>query len=102
MSVGRELWHTDAAASWFAALPVGNGRLGAMTYGRIGKQTIQLNEDSVVWTGPPAPRDDALPCEHLDEVRRLLLEGRVQEAQFLAGGARSSAFLRRRAPPAAT
>ena len=46
------LWYTDPARQWVEALPVGNGRLGAMIYGGVPEEHIQFNEDSV-WTGKP-------------------------------------------------
>ena len=53
------LWYDEPAAEWLEALPVGNGRLGAMIFGGAEKERIQLNEESV-WAGPPVPepRDD--------------------------------------------
>jgi alpha-L-fucosidase 2 len=77
------LWYAAPAEGWLEALPIGNGRLGAMVYGRTGRETIQLNEDSV-WQRGPADRNNPAAREHVDEVRRLLLAGRVQEAQELA------------------
>ncbi|MCP5112820.1 MAG: hypothetical protein GY953_18490, partial [bacterium] len=41
------LWYNQAASQWVEALPVGNGRLGAMVFGRVEKERIQLNEESV-------------------------------------------------------
>ena len=56
------LWYGASAPKWLSALPVGNGRLGAMVFGRVRKEWIQLNEESL-WTkngesrlNPPAPR----------------------------------------------
>ena len=56
------LWYGAPAPKWLSALPVGNGRLGAMVFGRVRKEWIQLNEESL-WTkngesrlNPPAPR----------------------------------------------
>jgi len=46
------LWYTEPAQQWVEALPVGNGRLGAMVYGGVSEEHIQFNEDSV-WTGKP-------------------------------------------------
>lgn len=50
-----ELWYKRPAAAWDEALPVGNGRLGAMVYGRTDAELLQLNEDSV-WYGGPQDR----------------------------------------------
>lgn len=77
------LWYNRPAENWNEALPVGNGRLGAMVFGEVEKERIQVNEESV-WTGKP--RWDANPeaKKNLPEVRRLLFEGKYQEAEKLA------------------
>ncbi len=77
------LWYTAPAARWTEALPVGNGRLGAMVFGGVGGERLQLNEDSL-WAGAPIPRDRRGAREHLAEVRRLLVAGEVQAGQALA------------------
>lgn len=78
-----KIWFTRPAGSWNEALPVGNGRLGAMIFGGIEKERIQLNEESV-WTGKP--RWDANPdaLKNLPEVRKLLFAGKYAEAEKLA------------------
>ncbi len=78
------LHYDQPATEWVEALPVGNGRMGAMVFGRIGEERIQLNEDSV-WTG--GPHDYAHPgaSKHLAEIRRLLFAGKQREAEDLAG-----------------
>ena len=48
------LWYQQPATEWTEALPVGNGRLGAMVFGGITEERLQLNEESV-WAGPPVP-----------------------------------------------
>src|SRR5579871_1465910 len=66
-----KLWYNQPAGSdWNAALPIGNGRLGAMVYGGVSKERLQLNEDTV-WEG--YKRDGANPAgkEALPEIRRL-------------------------------
>ncbi len=80
----QELWYSGPAGEWNEALPIGNGRLGAMIFGGTAEEKLQLNEDSV-WYGGPRDRNnrDALP--HLPEIRRLVLEGRLREAEELAG-----------------
>jgi alpha-L-fucosidase 2 len=77
------LWYTAPADRWLHALPIGNGRLGAMVFGGTERETIQLNEDSV-WQRGPVDRNNPDALRHLDEVRRLLFAGRVQDAQELA------------------
>ena len=77
------LKYSQPADSWTAALPVGNGRMGAMVFGGVAEERIQFNEDSV-WTG--SPRDYSHPgaAKHLAEIRRLLLAGKQPQAQQLA------------------
>jgi alpha-L-fucosidase 2 len=81
-SVNR-IWFTKPAANWNEALPVGNGRLGAMVFGDPVNERLQLNEESV-WTGQP--RWDANPdaLKNLPKVRQLLFEGKYKEAEKLA------------------
>jgi len=78
-----KLWYRQPATEWVEALPVGNGRLGAMIFGGIARERIQFNEDTV-WTG--GPHDYAHPgaYRHLETLRRLLYEGRQKEAEDLA------------------
>lgn len=78
-----KIWFTRPAENWNEALPVGNGRLGAMIFGGIESERLQLNEESV-WTGQP--RWDANPDAHknLPKVRQLLFEGKYKEAEKLA------------------
>ena len=77
------LWYDTPAPRWLAALPVGNGRLGASVFGRVYKETLIFNEDSV-WTRWPDDRNNPAALKALPEVRKLLLEGRIEEAQTLA------------------
>lgn len=78
----HRLWYRQPASRWVEALPVGNGRLGAMVFGGTDGERLQLNEDTLWSGGPydPAPRD-ARPA--LDEVRRLIAQGRYAEAEAL-------------------
>jgi alpha-L-fucosidase 2 len=80
------LWYRQPANDWNEALPVGNGRLGAMVFGGVADERIQLNEDSL-WDGFPAEDGGANPASlaALPEIRRLLFEGRNTEAVALAG-----------------
>jgi alpha-L-fucosidase 2 len=77
-----KLWYLQPAKQWVEALPVGNGRLGAMIYGNPNKELIQLNESSV-WAGQPNRNDNPNAKESLAEVRRLIFEGNYKEAQDL-------------------
>jgi alpha-L-fucosidase 2 len=76
------LWYDEPAAAWTEALPVGNGRLGAMVSGDPRRERLQLNEDSV-WAGAAIPRDREGAAEHLVEARRRIFDGQVVEAQQL-------------------
>ena len=77
---GRDLilWYDKPAAEWIDALPIGNGRLGAMVYGggadgSAGKELLQFNEDTL-WSGEPKDRNNLDAKNHLAEVRRTVLE----------------------------
>lgn len=78
-----KLWYTKPASIWEEALPIGNGRIGAMVYGGTSKETIQLNEETV-WAGEPG--NNLLPDfkEHINEIQKLIFEGKNTEAQQLA------------------
>ncbi len=73
-----------AAADWVRALPVGNGRLGAMVFGGVVHERLQLNEDTL-WAGRPYDPVNPDAKAALPEVRRLLAERRYTDAQALAG-----------------
>ena len=77
------LWYRQPAAEWTEALPVGNGRIGAMVFGGVGVERIQLNEESL-WGGAPIDDNNPEAREHLDRIRRLIFEGRSAEATELA------------------
>lgn len=76
------LWYTTPAADWNAALPIGNGIQGAMIFGGIEREEVQLNHESF-WSGYPADNDNPECYEHLDEMRKLIFEKRYTEAQRL-------------------
>jgi alpha-L-fucosidase 2 len=79
-----KLWYRQPAGNtWTAALPVGNGRLGAMVYGNPAQESIQLNESSV-WTGSPNRNDNPDALAALPEIRKLIFAGKQKEAQDLA------------------
>ena len=67
---------------WCEALPLGNGRLGAAVFGGISHERIQLNEDTL-WGGGPLDRDNPEALRALPEVRRLIFEGKNEEAQHM-------------------
>jgi alpha-L-fucosidase 2 len=78
-----KLWYRQPAAAWTEALPVGNGRLGAMVFGGAQSELIQLNEDTV-WTGGPYdPHGTGIGVKALPEIRRLVFEGKGKEAEAL-------------------
>lgn len=78
-----KLWYTHPAKNWNEALPIGNGRLGAMIFGGVGKERIQLNEESV-WSGTEHDFVNAEARATLPQIRALLFEGKYAEAQELA------------------
>ncbi|MBN2202376.1 glycoside hydrolase family 95 protein [bacterium] len=79
----NRLWYRAPAAGWNEALPIGNGRLAAMVFGGTEEERIQLNEETL-WSGGPRRADNPEALSRLEEVRRLLLEGKAVEAQDLA------------------
>ncbi|MBN9382503.1 MAG: glycoside hydrolase family 95 protein [Chitinophagaceae bacterium] len=78
-----KLWYRQPAGTrWESALPVGNGRLGAMVYGNVELENIQLNEHTV-WSGSPNRNDYPEMLAALPEARKLIFEGKQAEAQKL-------------------
>jgi len=78
----HRIFYEQPAATWPDALPVGNGRLGAMVFGHPQHERIQLNEETV-WMGGPRDRNNP-KAYRTPEVRKLLLAGKVREAESLA------------------
>lgn len=76
------LWYRQPAAQWVEALPIGNGRLGAMIFGGVANERLQLNEDSL-WAGGPYNPDNPDAHDALPEVRRLLFAGSYADAAKL-------------------
>ena len=76
------LWYRNPAQKWGDALPVGNGRLGGMVFGGVAKERIAINEDTI-WNGRKRGRVNPEALKALPEVRRLLFEGKVKEAEVL-------------------
>ena len=77
------LWYQKPAQVWTEALPIGNGRIGAMIFGGVARERLQLNDDTLYAGGPYDPSDpEALVA--LPRVRKLIAEGRYKEAQDLA------------------
>jgi alpha-L-fucosidase 2 len=77
------LWYKQPAKQWVEALPIGNGRLGAMVFGGVREERLQLNEISL-WSGGPQPHADRPNAwKHLAEIRKLLSERKYAEAERL-------------------
>lgn len=79
----QTLWYDRPATHWVEALPLGNGRLGAMVYGGLQSDTIQLNEDTF-WSGSPYNNTNAKALQALPEIRAAIDSGNYQRAQYLA------------------
>lgn len=77
-----KLWYEQPAKQWVEALPIGNGRLGAMIYGDPVNEVIQLNEETL-WAGSPNRNDNPDAKGSLEEVRKLIFDGKYKEAQDL-------------------
>jgi alpha-L-fucosidase 2 len=79
-----KLWYNQPSGNtWENALPVGNGRLGAMVYGNVAEEILQLNEHTV-WSGSPNRNDNPAALAALPELRRIIFEGKQKEAEQLA------------------
>ncbi len=78
-----KLWYDRPAANWNEALPIGNGRLGAMVFGNPAKEQLQLNEETV-WSGGPNTNITAASGAAIPQLRKLIFEGKLEEAQALA------------------
>ena len=76
------LWYETPARDFTQSLPLGNGRLGMMVFGGIDKDRIVLNEESL-WSGSPAENDRPDAHKRLPEIRRLLQQGKNDEAERL-------------------
>ncbi|MFN8668045.1 MAG: glycoside hydrolase family 95 protein [Gemmatimonadaceae bacterium] len=83
-SEAQTLWYRAAAASWNEALPIGNGRLGAMVFGGVDVEHLQLNEETL-WTGGPYDPVVKGASQALPEIRRLLFAGEIAKAHDLFG-----------------
>ncbi|TWU27700.1 glycoside hydrolase family 95 protein [Bythopirellula polymerisocia] len=78
-----ELWYSAPAKQWTEALPLGNGRMGAMVFGGTAQARYQFNEDTL-WTGGPHSYAHPGAAEYLPRIRSLLFEGKQREAERLA------------------
>ncbi len=77
-----KLWYRKPAIEWEEALPLGNGRLGAMVYGIPDKEHIQVNEESI-WYGGPVNRNNPDLKKYLPEIRELIFKGEISKAERL-------------------
>ena len=78
----KKMWYEKPADAWCDALPLGNGRLGAMVYGHTKVERIQLNEDSL-WYGKAMERDNPRLKDALPEIRSRVFAGEIREAEDL-------------------
>lgn len=84
---GLKLWYDKPAGkTWENAMPIGNGRLGAMVYGNVAKETIQLNEHTV-WSGSPNRNDNPMALDSLALIRKLIFAGKQKQAERIANKA---------------
>lgn len=77
-----KIWYNKPAGCWEEALPIGNGRMGAMIFGSVEAEHIQLNEDSV-WYGGHIDRNNSDALKNLPKIRELILNGQIPEAEEL-------------------
>ena len=77
------LWYNKPAEKWTDALPIGNGKLGAMLFAGTAVDHIQFNEETV-WTGKPRDYNRKGAFKYLDDIRQLLFDGKQKEAETLA------------------
>jgi alpha-L-fucosidase 2 len=79
-----KLWYNQPSRKWTDALPIGNGRLGAMIFGGVDTDRVQFNEETL-WTGKPRDYNRKGAYKYLPQIRQLLFEGKQKEAEQLAG-----------------
>lgn len=77
------LWYEAPASAWTEALPVGNGRIGAMVFGGVARERLQLNEDTL-WAGGPYDPVNPKAKEALPALRQMLFDGKYVEAEWFA------------------
>ena len=80
------LWYRQGALNWNEALPLGNGRLGAMVYGGARHERVCLNEDTL-WSGYPTFHDNPEAVESFKKAQALVMRGQNAAAQHGAGPA---------------
>src|SRR5215212_5503170 len=77
------LWYRQPAQQWVEALPIGNGRLGAMLFGGVASERLQLNHDTL-WSGGPSDWNNPRAKDILPELRALIFAGQYAEADQVA------------------
>ncbi|MFY8144590.1 MAG: glycoside hydrolase N-terminal domain-containing protein, partial [Caulobacter sp.] len=82
-ALNQRLWYRQPAVEWVEALPVGSGRLGAMVFGGVAAERLQLNEDTL-WAGGPYEPINPEASAALPEIRRLIAAGEYAKAEALA------------------
>lgn len=75
-------WYAEPAKDWKAAIPLGNGRIGAMVFGGVEEEQILINEHSI-WCGPPLPQNNPEGPSLIKRMRQLVFDGRYAEAEAL-------------------
>ena len=80
MQGNHNLWYRESARNWNEALPLGNGRLGAMVYGGAKEEKICLNEDTL-WSGVPSFYENPSAYDALQAARALTVQGKYAQAQ---------------------
>ena len=78
----HRLWYAKPATHWLEAVPVGNSHMGAMIYGGTETEEIQLNEETF-WSGSPHNNNSSESLDKLQEVRRLIFQGKERDAEKL-------------------
>ena len=76
----QRLWYDRPAEHWLEALPLGNSRMGAMVYGGVLEEEIQLNEETF-WSGGPHDNNSKTALQYLPKVRQLIFDGKEKEAE---------------------
>jgi alpha-L-fucosidase 2 len=79
-----KLWYKQSASNWNEALPIGNGRLGAMIFGNAKQELIQLNEGTLWSGGPTNTNSNPFAAQYLPEIRKALFNGDYKQAEELA------------------
>ncbi len=78
-----QLWYNSPAKQWTDALPIGNGRIGAMVFGKYDHERIQLNEESI-WAGSKINNNNPRAAEHLPQIQKALFNGAYKNALDLS------------------